>query len=235
MLGECVLALDYDMARAEPLFRKAAELAPNDPQLRRNLAARIWPYGRFEEAEKMLKEAMHEIPWDVDVYAVLGKVYGGAARFPEALTTLGDAIRLKPDYPEPRFERAAIFWATNHRLEAARDWLRFVELVGFVCLTPSTDAAMLTKTLTESGPESFLRQLIELLEQGLARGQFVSAYDLARLHAAAGNRIRALDYLEKAVDEHRSLTLAAKVNPAFKDLRDEPRYHAVLRRLKLEK
>ncbi len=235
MLGECVLALDYDLTRAEPLFRKAVQLAPDSAELRRNLAAWIWPYGRFEEAEKILKQAIHEIPWDVDAYAVLGKVYGGAARFPEALTTLGDAIQLKPDYPEPRFERAAIFWATNHRLEAARDWLRFVELDGFVCLTPTTDAATLKKTLTESGPDDFLRQLIELLEQGLARGQFVSAYDLARLHAAAGNRIRALDYLEKAVDEHRSLTLAAKVNPAFKGLQDEPRYHAVLRRLKLEK
>lgn len=122
----------------------------------------------------------------------------------------------------------------GRRAEAARDWQRFVELGGFASLGRE-DVGPLEKALGENGPEGFLRQLIELLEQRLARGQFVSAYDLARLHAFAGNKPRALDYLEQAVDEHRTYTLSAKVHLAFRDFQDEPRYRAVVRRLKLEK
>ena len=80
-----------------------------------------------------------------------------------------------------------------------------------------------------------MRSLIELLEERRAAGQFSSAYDLAKFHAMIGNRARALDYLELAVDEHRSFTLSAKLHITFQDFHDEPRYHAVLRRLKLEK
>jgi hypothetical protein len=89
--------------------------------------------------------------------------------------------------------------------------------------------------LKEAGPVQFVQRLIELLEERRAAGQFSSAYDLAKFQAMIGNRARALDYLELAVDEHRPFTLSAKVHITFKDFQDEPRYHAVLRRLKLEK
>jgi molybdenum cofactor biosynthesis enzyme MoaA len=122
----------------------------------------------------------------------------------------------------------------NRQTEAVRDWLNFVEMDG----TPSLnhqDAATLNTILMRSGPDQFLRNFIELLEQRRAQGNFVSAYDLARLHAQAGDKTRALDYLEQAVDEHRSDILSAKVRITFQDFQNEPRYHAVLRRLKLEK
>ena len=97
------------------------------------------------------------------------------------------------------------------------------------------DGAALLRTLNESGLEAFLQRLIGLLEDRQNVGQFVSSFDLARLHACAGHHAKALVCLETAVDEHRGLLLSVKVNPAFKNLRDEPRFHAVLRRLKLEK
>ncbi|MBI3414694.1 MAG: hypothetical protein HY043_05140, partial [Verrucomicrobia bacterium] len=61
------------------------------------------------------------------------------------------------------------------------------------------------------------------------------SWGLARFHGHAGNKARALDYLERAVDEHQRWILGAKVHLAFKDFQDEPRYHAVLVRLGLEK
>ena len=133
-----------------------------------------------------------------------------------------------------RARRAEILWALDQRPEAARDWLRFIELEGFTRLTPP-DAERLNTTLKEAGPDRFVRKLIELLEEQRAAGQFSSAYDLAKFHAMIGNRSRALDYLELAVDEHRFFILSAKVHITFQDFQDEPRYHAVLGRLKLEK
>ena len=165
---------------------------------------------------------------------MLGWIYASRHRFADALNSFGECIRLEPNWPEFRFERAEILWALNRRPEAARDWLRYVELDGSPSLTHQ-DAAMLNTTLNEAGPDRFMRSLIALLEERRAAGKFVSAYDLARLQAKAGNRGRTLDYLELAVEEHRTFTLSAKVHIAFQDFQDEPRYHAVLRRLKLEK
>jgi hypothetical protein len=109
-----------------------------------------------------------------------------------------------------------------------------VEKDGFSSLTHE-DAATLGAAFTQSPPDQFLLKFIELLEQRRAEGKFVSSYDLARLHAHAGHKTRALDYLEQAVDEHRLFALSAKVHIAFEEFQNEPRYHAVLRRFNLEK
>jgi tetratricopeptide (TPR) repeat protein len=241
MLAECNLALDYDFARAEPLFRKAIQMNPTFDVLRENFAARLWYYGHFQEAEEMLQRVIHEAgAGSAEGYtsagysgATLGQTYGAQGRYEEALAALDEAIRLEPYRPDAYFSRADLQWAIGRRAEAARDWLRFVQLNGFASLS-QTDAAPLEKALSEGGPDEFLRRLIELLEQRRAQGHFVSAYDLARLDAHLGKKTRALDYLELAADEHRTYALSAKVHVAFKGLHDEPRYHAVLRRLKLE-
>jgi tetratricopeptide (TPR) repeat protein len=232
--GECSLALDYDFDHAEPFLRRAVQLSPNDWPLRHNLAHVLWYYGRFDEAEAISKPIIREQPSHGFSNALLGWIYASRHRFAEALNAFGECILLEPNWPEAHFERAEVFWALNRRPEAARDWLSFVEMDGCPSLNHQ-DAATLNITLTQSGPEQFLRNFIDLLEQRRAQGRFVSSYDLARLEAATGNKTRTLDYLEQAVDEHRSDTLSAKVHIAFQDFQDEPRYHEVLRRLKLEK
>ncbi|HEY5232926.1 MAG TPA: serine/threonine-protein kinase [Verrucomicrobiae bacterium] len=236
-VGECTLALTYDFTRAEPILRKGVQLAQHEPQgwnLRNNLACLLWFYGRFDEAEAILVQIIREQPSEGYSNSRLGLIYASQGRFADAVTSLGECILLQPNWPEAYIERGEILWALNRRPEAARDWLRYVELGGFASLTHE-DAAMLNTTLDQDGPDGFLRSLLEVLERRRAEGKFVSAYDLARLYAEAENKARALDYLETAVDEHRTYVLSAKVDIVFKDFHDEPRYHAVLRRLKLEK
>ena len=231
--GQCSLALDYDFVRAEPLLRKAVRLAPDAWQLRHNLACALWYHGRFDEAEANFRQAIREDPSSGFSNGQLGLIRASRGHFADALSSLGEWIRLQPALPMGHQQRGEILWALDRREEAARDWLRCVELDGFASLTPE-DAATLDTTLKQAGPDGFLRGLIGVLERRRAEGRFVSAYDLARLHAFAGNKPRALDHLEQAVDEHRPYTLNAKVHIAFRDFQDEPRYHAVLRRLKLE-
>jgi tetratricopeptide (TPR) repeat protein len=233
-IGECSLALDYDFGHAEPILRRAVKLSPNDWALRHNLAHVLCYYGRFDEAEAILKPIILEQPSRGFSHEVLGLIYASRHRFADALNAFEKCILLEPNWPETLFERAELLWTLNRQTEAVRDWLNFVEMDG----TPSLnhqDAATLNTILMRSGPDQFLRNFIELLEQRRAQGNFVSAYDLARLHAQAGDKTRALDYLEQAVDEHRSDILSAKVRITFQDFQNEPRYHAVLRRLKLEK
>jgi len=233
-LGECSLALDYDFTHAEPLFRKAIRLAPDAPTLRNNLSGALWFYGRLDEAEAIEVQAIHEQPSQGYYHTQMGLILASRGRFADALNALAESIRLLPNtWPMARARRAEILWALDRRPEAARDWLRFVELEGFGSLDHE-DGALLNTTLKEAGPDQFLRSLIDLLEKRRAAGQFASAYDLAKFHAMLGNRARALDYLEQAVDEHRFFTLSAKVHITFKGFQGEPRYHAVLRRLKLE-
>jgi serine/threonine protein kinase len=227
----CILSMDYDFARAQPLFEKAIEAEPSNWVWRHNYGAILWDYGRFEEAEKRLREALHLSPQQAHPHLVLGYIRASRGKLSEALVEIDDAILLNPTYPMSFLERATLLWTLGRRDEAPRDWRKFLELGGFPMLT-SDEPALLAAS--KASPEDFLRTLLGELEKRRAQGSFVSSFDLACFHALLGAKSRALDYLEAAVDEHRPFTLCAKVHIVFRDLQDEPRYHAALRRLKLE-
>lgn len=233
-VAEITLAQDYDFPAAERIYRKGLALDPQNIAAHHNFARLLVYYSRFEEAEALLSRVLGKIPGNPNSYTVTALVYAGSRRFQEALSTYDQSARLN-NTPYVFFNRADLLSAMNDRPAAARDLLRVVELHGHPSLDPLSDGASLRRVLDEAGPEHFLRQLIQMLEARRNTGQFVSAYDLARLHAHAGHRAEALKYLEAAVDEHRGMVLSTKVNPLFNDYHREPRFQAVLRRLKLEK
>jgi hypothetical protein len=59
------------------------------------------------------------------------------------------------------------------------------------------------------------------------------AYDVARLHAMLGDKEQALLWLEKSYENKDFLLPFVNADPAFDDLRSEPRYQALLRRMGL--
>ena len=103
---------------------------------------------------------------------------------------------------------------------------------GFAALNREDALPLSSQSATES-PAQSLSAVVQLLELRRAEGQFVSSFDLARFHALLGNKSLSLDWLERAVEERRIKILSAKVLPAFKELRGDPRFHAIFRRLRL--
>jgi serine/threonine protein kinase len=233
-LGDCVLALTYDFHRAEALYRKAISLDPKFTILRQNFALNLTYYGHFQEAQTLVEQVLRENPSNAGARNIAGRNLAAQNRLEPALKEVDAAILLMPDRPSFRLFRAQLLWSLGRRQEAAEEHLRFVQMNGYVCLNSKVDSFQLAQTLAGGGPKAFLTQLIQRLEMAHDAGRFVSENDLANLHAQAGHQLKALDWLEKSVDEHRPLALGAKYNPVFNELREEPRFHGVLRRLKLE-
>jgi tetratricopeptide (TPR) repeat protein len=233
-LAQCNLNMDYDFATAEPLFRKGIALDPTNWTLRDNFAWYLAFYRRFAEAEALETQINQGHPEQGGPYMTRALAQCALENPREGLRLFDEGMRLASYRPYWYLLRGDILWAASQHDAAARDWLREIELDGFPCLDPATDAAALRQVLEERGPESFLQAFIALLEERNQAGRFVLAFDLARLHAHAGHRAKALDYLETAIDEHRARILIVNVDPAFNCLRLEPRFHGALRRLKLE-
>lgn len=230
--ANCILASEYDFPRAEPLFRKAIQLDPGNIIFRHNYAGVLWKYGRLDEAEEIVSQILRDAPKRGYSRMVLSFVLQARGKLSESLSQMDDAILLLPaGFPVAYFERGILLWKLERRDAACRDWLEYIRLGGYPML--ASDDPALASPLRVS-PEEFVRRLIAQLEKNRAQGSFISSFDLARFYALLGDKPRALDYLEASVDEHCLFTLGAKYHIAFRDFQDEPRYHAVLRRLKLE-
>jgi hypothetical protein len=81
-----------------------------------------------------------------------------------------------------------------------------------------------------AGSPAARRTLIELRE--VAKTEYLSPYYLALIHAALGERDRALDELERAYNEQDTTLGSVNVDPRFAALRSEPRFRALVARMR---
>jgi adenylate cyclase len=67
-----------------------------------------------------------------------------------------------------------------------------------------------------------------------AAARFVPAYNFAQVYLALGERTKALNLLDKAFDQREALMVFLKVDPKWDDLRSEPRFLTLMKRMKFE-
>ncbi len=69
--------------------------------------------------------------------------------------------------------------------------------------------------------------------QRYAKGEGNSPFYVAEIHANLGDKDKALEWLGRAVDERDGDLEMIKVHSAFDDLRSDPRFQDLLRRMNL--
>lgn len=89
----------------------------------------------------------------------------------------------------------------------------------------SADARAYALAGARARAETLLRNL------GVTGRRYVSALDLALVHAALGQTDEAFASLDRAVRERANLLIYTKVDPAYDSLRPDPRFEALLRRI----
>jgi len=85
-----------------------------------------------------------------------------------------------------------------------------------------------------SGKEGYWRWLLDYSKERAKRGEYVSPSNFATSFAHLGEKDQAFEWLEKAYEERDSVLMYLKGSPQFDPLRDDPRFHDLLRRMKLE-
>ena len=86
----------------------------------------------------------------------------------------------------------------------------------------------LAYALAASGDQAGARALLaEVEERG--RTEYVPAFEVARVHAALGDRDAALRWLERAAEERAHSIAFLTVDPAFAGLRSDSRFEALVR------
>jgi tetratricopeptide (TPR) repeat protein len=153
-----------DLEAALKPFRRAAELAPQSPQMQYNLALAYFQLNRFQEAREPLVKAVQRWPDLFQLNALYGAVLlklgeeipaydalhhaqqlnpqdtgtadllyqialelahksESARQYPNALKYLEEAVRLRPQEPEPHRTLAEIYKLTDHPAEATIEQL----------------------------------------------------------------------------------------------------------------
>ncbi len=110
-------------AKAEPNFKKALALRPEQPQVLNYLGYSWVDMGlNLEEALKMIARAVELRPNDGYIVDSLGWAYYRLERFDDAVRELEKAVSLKPDDPILNDHLGDAYWRAGKKLQAVFQW-----------------------------------------------------------------------------------------------------------------
>ena len=94
----------------------------------------------------------------------------------------------------------------------------------------STPIGMLGEVYAASGYRNEAQKILEQLQE-LSKQRYVTPYVIARIHVTLGEKDKALQWLETAYQQQAEWMVLLKVDPCFDDLRPDPRFQSLMRRM----
>jgi tetratricopeptide (TPR) repeat protein len=112
-----------EWSKAEPNFRKALELYPDQPQVLNYLGYSWVDQGtNLKEALGMIQKAVDLRPSDGYIVDSLGWAYYKLGRYDDAVREMERAVSLKPEDPVLNDHLGDVYWRVGRKLEATYQW-----------------------------------------------------------------------------------------------------------------
>lgn len=109
--------------KAEPNFKKALELFPDQPQVLNYLGYSWVDMGiNLDEALDMIRKAVSLRPQDGYIVDSLGWAYYKLGRFDDAVVELEKAVKLRPEDATINDHLGDVYWRVGRQLEATFQW-----------------------------------------------------------------------------------------------------------------
>ncbi len=224
-----VLALNWEWALAGREFKHAIELAPGNSRAHQYYAAYLVVMGRPRESIAELKRALEADPLSADLGAELGGAYLSARQYGEAIQHLRLVIELHPGTMAAHRYLGMAYLQTGMYDQGIGEIQKSVGLLP----VPNPDMSPeLGYAYAVSGNRHLAHRILNNLEIRWKQSD-TSAVDIAAIHAALGEKERALEWLERAYKEHEAALVFLRTDLRLDPLRTDPRFGNLLRHLNL--
>ena len=217
---------DYDFLTAEKEFERSIELNPRYAPAHEWFGLHLSVMGRYEEAYTELKRAIRLDPHSSIIHWILGQVYLFSHRYNQATDQFGKTIELDPNFAPAHggLGWSYIYQALHEPAIAALQ--KGVEL----SQSAPTYVAVLGEAYAAAGRSDEALKIMEQLKE-LAKQRYVSPYFVSRIYAALGKKDDALGWLEIGYRERATNMIYLQIDPRLDDLRSDPRFQDLVRRM----
>ena len=227
-LGHVQVQWDRDWRGAERSYRRALALDPSAPRAHMLYALFLGAMGRVDESLQESRTAASLRPDSADGRGRPGDraVHRIAAFRGGDRAGPADRSRLDPAFSLVHFWQALALADVGRFDEAMTEALASRTGVG------NLPAPAVGYIHGRAGRRAEALEVLRALEAARARSIYVPATDLALVAVGMGDREAALTWLERAYDEHAHWMCSMRSFPPFDPLRDEPRFKALVAKMK---
>jgi TolB-like protein/Tfp pilus assembly protein PilF len=222
-------AFDFDWAAAEQAFRRALALNPNLPLGHFGLGQLQLILRGSVEGFAHLRRAGELDPLQPLFGALEASFLRVAGRHEQARARLARTLEIAPTMPLAHLVLAQSHFEAGAQVAGLSALRHAVTLAGGA---PVFDG-LLGHYLARHGERAEARAILDRLE-ARARSAFVPATSMAVVCSGLGETARALEALELALQQRDSRIAFIKDAPYWDDLRRQPRFQALLQRLRLD-
>ena len=219
---------DWQWAEAQNEFKRSLELNPCYPTANHYYAECLMTLGRNAEALARMKKSLELDPLSLIINVAIGWAYYHARQYDEAVAQLLRTVELDPNYPMTYWILGLIYRDTARYDLAISAGEKGVNLSGG---SPLMRAALAQTFAAAGAPEKAIEIADELNE--LAKQRYVAPHFFAGIYVGLGEHDRAIEYLEKSCAEHCHWLIYLHIDPSMDDLRNDPRFQDLLRRVGL--
>ena len=221
----------YDWTTAERIYRRAIELNPGYATARQWYSGLLNTLGRFDEALAEAGRAVELDPLSLIINYNLSRTLLYMRQYQQAVDQCNKGIELDPNFPWSYSVRGNIAEALGKYDEAIKDYQKAR------LLSHSSDpntigdiGAVYARTGRRDDAEKALRALDAYTRQG-----YSVSYYMAYVYYRLGDEDRTFALLEKSIHAHDTSVMDLSGNPIWDDLRPDPRFVALLKKVGLRK
>jgi len=232
-LGYLKFFLDWDFAGAERDFKRAVKLSPGNVDVYILNSLYLTFLGRFDEAIAGFKRAVELDPASPLTYTYLGGFgYQMAGRYDESIDQIKKGLDMDPSIFLGQLFLASVYALKGTYGEAISQadkvlsaWptLEDVQVLSFLGWVNAVSGR-------QEKARNFLNRMLDLRAR-----RYVDAYLIGAVYAGLGEKDKAFEWLTKAYEEHAGQLVCIRVDPWMKNLRSDPRYKELLKKMGWEK
>jgi len=226
IFGYVIFFYDWDWKAAENQIRRGLELDPNSADAHLYYARLLSDMGRHTEAIAQVIRAREIDPLNLRINALEAQFLIHAGRTDEAIDRLQNVSELDSNYWFTYQQATSAYIEKGmfgDAVVAARKGLKLYS-------ANSRLISYLAYALAKSGRRAEARaELAALLK--LSAERYVPPYNVAMIYNGLGERDETLAWLERAVEQRDPRMTSLKVEPKWNNLRADPRFQDLLRRV----
>lgn len=215
---------EWDWEAAERSFQTAIDLSPNYADAHFSYSRFLAAQKRFVEAEAEIRRAHELDPLSLLLKTNIALLHYFAGQYDQALMELEATLEIDPEF-------TVALWGTGLVYEQKGRYGEAIRVMEQVAGESPNRKSSLGHLYAVAGRREEAQSVLEELS-GRAEEAYVPSYFFALICAGLGEKDQAFEWLEKAYQERSSVLAYLQVDPRIANLRDDPRYETLVRRLR---
>ena len=229
-LGYIKFRFDWDWDGAEQEFKKAIELKPGYAQAHEWYALFLSLIRKSEKAMDEMNRAYELDPLSPSISTGVGRILHFANRLDDAVAQFNKTIEMYPDYAEGHFALAMSLGSQRKINEALKELDKAIELA------PGRPVMITVRGMIYgfSGKKEEALSIIDELKK-LSYPEKVSPWLLASLYLSVDEEDKYFEFINEAYNQKDALMVYIATTPVLQpSIKDDPRFHELLKKMKIE-